>query len=657
MLWIEKAKKYLTKYWNIDSLKDKQIEVITELINGNDVIGLLPTGYGKSMCYLIPPLVTRKTMIIISPLISLMDDQKSNLMNRGIKASALHCNNKHKDEETFSIIDGKIKIVYMSPEYLVKGNGKELVSILVENDRLGFIAIDEAHCISSWGHDFRPEYKEIKMIRKEYPMIPIIAVTATATDHVCNDIKTNLELNKCKIIRASFDRPNLYLKVSIVPTEETIVRKKIVERPISKEILVQPYIEKYKTDRLIIYVNSRKDTDELSTDINRMNNNPKLSEAYHAGLSSKVREKIHYNFINGTTNIIVSTIAFGMGIDNTVRCVIIFGCDSIEQYVQEAGRAGRDGLPAETIFYFDKKQYMMKKHMTQKSYGKYGQLCKIKLDNLAKVWSFAYTNTCKRKYMLDYFNETTHYITCNNCSSCCDMKLVDLTKKFNELLLKEKNIITAMNQIKSIYFIKTDNEINNILWHWKNYIVKNNIDTTKLTDPMRLKFNTCYINTSGLTESEDEDKYTLYFDGACKGNPGIAGAGAVIYDSNKKELWSSSIFVGINETNNTAEYNGLIMGLAQAVEMKINNLIVKGDSELIVKQMKEEYKVSAANLKYLYNNAKKLEKQITNICYKHIYREKNTVADRLANEGTMKNKTNNQNFDNMYNELSRLAKT
>jgi ribonuclease HI len=237
------------------------------------------------------------------------------------------------------------------------------------------------------------------------------------------------------------------------------------------------------------------------------------------------------------------------------------------------------------------------------------------------------------------------------------MKLVDLTKKFNELLLKEKNIITAMNQIKSIYFIKTDNEINNILWHWKNYIVKNNIDTTKLTDPMRLKFNTCYINTSGLTESEDEDKYTLYFDGACKGNPGIAGAGAVIYDSNKKELWSSSIFVGINETNNTAEYNGLIMGLAQAVEMKINNLIVKGDSELIVKQMKEEYKVSAANLKYLYNNAKKLEKQITNICYKHIYREKNTVADRLANEGTMKNKTNNQNFDNMYNELSRLAKT
>ena len=229
MLWIDKAKKYLTKYWAIEALKDKQIAVINELINGNDVIGLLPTGYGKSMCYLIPPLVTRKTMIIISPLISLMDDQKTSLQNKGIKASALHCNNKNKEEETFSIIDGKIKIVYMSPEYLVKGNGKELVSILVENNRLGFIAIDEAHCISSWGHDFRPEYKEIKIIRKEYPNIPIIAVTATATDHVCNDIKTNLELNKCKVIRASFDRPNLYLKVSIIPTQETIVKKKTTD--------------------------------------------------------------------------------------------------------------------------------------------------------------------------------------------------------------------------------------------------------------------------------------------------------------------------------------------------------------------------------------------------------------------------------------------
>jgi len=660
MLWIDKAKKYLTKYWAIEALKDKQIAVINELINGNDVIGLLPTGYGKSMCYLIPPLVTRKTMIIISPLISLMDDQKTSLQNKGIKASALHCNNKNKEEETFSIIDGKIKIVYMSPEYLVKGNGKELVSILVENDRLGFIAIDEAHCISSWGHDFRPEYKEIKIIRKEYPNIPIIAVTATATDHVCNDIKTNLELNKCKVIRASFDRPNLYLKVSIIPTQETIVKKKIVEKSIDKEILVQKYIEKYKDHKIIIYVNSRNNTDELSQDINKINNNQELSEAYHAGLSSKIRERIHYNFINGKTNIIVSTIAFGMGIDNTVRCVIIFGCDSIEQYVQEAGRAGRDGLPAETIFYFDKKQYMMKKQMTIKSYSKYGQLCKIKLDNLAKVWTFAFTNTCKRKFMLNYFNEETAYITCNNCSSCCEEKLIDITKNFNDILIKEKNIIKAINCIKSQYFIKVDNEINNILWNWRNCVISNKLDINNLDECMKLKFNKDYINDSNiLSESEIDkksDKYTLYFDGASKGNPGLAGAGAIIYDNNKKDMWNLSMFVGINETNNTAEYNGLILGLTKAIEMKINNLVVKGDSELIIKQMTGEYKVSAPNLKYLFNNEKKLEKKISNICYKHIYREKNTVADRLANEGLTKNKTSNEIYDNMYDKLSKLVK-
>lgn len=376
MLWTDKAKKYLLKYWNIENLKDKQIEVIDELLSGNDVIGLLPTGYGKSMCYILPPLLTRKVMIIISPLISLMDDQKTSLQNKGIKCSALHCNNKNKDEETYAIIDGVIKIVYMSPEYLVKGNGKELVSILNDNNKLGFIAIDEAHCISSWGHDFRPEYKEIKMIRDEYPNIPMIAVTATATANVCKDIKDNLKLDNPKIIKASFDRPNLYLKVCSMPTEQVISKKKVVEKQIDPSIVVQPYLEKYKNQKIIIYVNSRINTSELSIDINK--NNPNLSEAYHAGLSAKIRDKIHNNFANGTTNIIVSTIAFGMGIDQIVKCVIIFGCtSSIEEYTQMIGRAGRDVKPAETIFFFDKKQFMIKKQMTSKTFQNINHCVKL----------------------------------------------------------------------------------------------------------------------------------------------------------------------------------------------------------------------------------------------------------------------------------------
>jgi RecQ family ATP-dependent DNA helicase len=188
MLWTDKANKYLKKYWNIPKLKDKQIEVINELLLGNDVIGLLPTGYGKSMCYIIPPLVTKKIMFIISPLISLMDEQKDKLLSLNIPCSALHGNNNNKDEEIQRIINNDIKIVYMSPEYLIKGDGMELAKLLINDDKLGFLAVDESHCISVWGQDFRPEYININKFRQSFPNIPIIAVTATATSTVCDDI-------------------------------------------------------------------------------------------------------------------------------------------------------------------------------------------------------------------------------------------------------------------------------------------------------------------------------------------------------------------------------------------------------------------------------------------------------------------------------------
>jgi RecQ family ATP-dependent DNA helicase len=653
MLWTDKAKKYLLKYWNIENLKDKQIEVIDELLSGNDVIGLLPTGYGKSMCYILPPLLTRKVMIIISPLISLMDDQKTSLQNKGIKCSALHCNNKNKDEETYAIIDGVIKIVYMSPEYLVKGNGKELVSILNDNNKLGFIAIDEAHCISSWGHDFRPEYKEIKMIRDEYPNIPMIAVTATATANVCKDIKDNLKLDNPKIIKASFDRPNLYLKVCSMPTEQVISKKKVVEKQIDPSIVVQPYLEKYKNQKIIIYVNSRINTSELSIDINK--NNPNLSEAYHAGLSAKIRDKIHNNFANGTTNIIVSTIAFGMGIDQIVKCVIIFGCtSSIEEYTQMIGRAGRDVKPAETIFFFDKKQFMIKKQMTSKTFSKYQSLCKIKLDNLSKVWSYVYTNTCKRKYMLDYFNEPTNYITCDNCTSC-EQKLVDVTDIFSEIIFKE-DLSNAIDIIKAKYIKNDIDNLYTILWRWKNFIIKNKLNIKELEPNMKLRFNQNCINANANdnVNANDDDKYYLYFDGASKGNPGISGSGAVIY-KNKQEIWADSIYTDIN-TNNVAEYKGLIFGLENAINLKIKKIIVKGDSEIVIKQMKGEYKVSSPNLIYSNQIANELSKQFNNIEYKHIYREKNTRADKLANEGILQRrlKRDDKYLDNQLDKLSAL---
>ena len=511
MLWTDKAKKYLKKYWNIDELKPKQIEVINEILHGNDVIGLLPTGYGKSMCYFIPPLVCRKVMIIISPLIALMDDQKIALLEKGIACSALHCNNKHKDEEINDIIDGKIKIVYMSPEYLVKGNGKELVGILIDNDKLGFVAVDEAHCISSWSHDFRPEYKYIGEFRKLYPNnnIPMIALTATATDYVCGDIKTSLGLNNPKVIKASFDRPNLYIKACEMPTTIAIVRKKTVMKAVNKVDLIQHYIDKYKDQRIIIYINSRKDTDELANDIN-VNN---TCRAYHAGLSSKIRDEIHNQFASGKINIIISTIAFGMGIDMIIKCVIIFGCNSsIEEYVQQCGRAGRDGLPAETILYFDKSQYMVKKHMIKKTVSS-PELYKTKIENLSKVWEYIYTITCKRKQVLEYFNEATNYITCNSCDNCCEQKLIDMTHKFSEIIFKTNNISTAFTEIREKYLISDIKNLMNILWRWKIYITNNKLDVNNLSVKYRLRFPISCIKNNTMSETIDEklDKYTKLY--------------------------------------------------------------------------------------------------------------------------------------------------
>ncbi len=355
MLWTDKALKILKKYFDFATLKDKQIDVINELLKGNDVVGLLPTGYGKSMCYILPPLLTKKIIFIVSPLISLMDDQKENLSLKGITVATLHGNNKNRQNEILEICEGNIKIVYMSPEFLVEGDGLALANNLVDNNLLGFLAIDESHCLSSWGHDFRPNYLLLKEFRSLFPKIPILAVTATAKKAVVTDICNFLNLNSPKVISANFDRPNLFLGCKEIPKDfkrsakGTILKKKgePIMTNISKWSIIKNYINKYPNDRIIIYVGSRNDTQELADDINMY-----ISEcavAYHAGLSKNTRETVQSSFIDGSIKVIVSTIAFGMGIDQIVRCVIVFGCpSSIEGYYQESGRAGRDGLPSET---------------------------------------------------------------------------------------------------------------------------------------------------------------------------------------------------------------------------------------------------------------------------------------------------------------------
>lgn len=440
MLWTDRATKILKKYWNIDKLKDKQYEVINNLLLKKDVIGLLPTGYGKSMCYLLPPLVSKKVMFIISPLISLMEDQKEKLDTMEIPCAALHCNNKNKQEEIFHIIDGNIKIVYMSPEFLIKGEGLDLVNILIEKNLLGYLAVDEAHCISSWGHDFRPEYSQIKLFRDKYPEIPILAITATATMEVCNDIISVLKLRNPVTVRASFDRPNLFLKICQIPTVIKTVMKgnklKQVECSMDKELLIKEYIDKYKNEKIIIYTNSRDNTVELSLAINKIY--PDISQAYHAGLNKKKREEIQNNFIDGTIKIIICTIAFGMGIDQIVRCVIIFGCpSSVEEYFQQIGRGGRDGKDCETVLYFDYKNLAISKWMLKDIKLKYPNIYNCKLNNLNKISKLVYLDTCRRRFILEHFNERCNFTNCNKCDNCCNQEWTDITQDIQNLTEKE----------------------------------------------------------------------------------------------------------------------------------------------------------------------------------------------------------------------------
>lgn len=524
MLWTDKAKKYLKKYWKIKELKDKQIEVINDLLLGNDVIGLLPTGYGKSMCYLIPPLVTKKIIFIISPLISLMDDQKDKLNKMEIPCAALHGNNKNKDQEIFRIMDGEIKIVYMSPEYLIKSDGLELARTLIEDNKLGFLAVDESHCISAWGQDFRPEYTKIKVFREMFPDIPILAVTATATETVCQDITKILQLNNPVLVRASFDRPNLYLKIKEIPTvtynekPKRGTKMKIIQKQMPKEDLAIEWIKKYPNEKIIIYANSRKDTEEISTELNKMIKN--CSDAYHAGLSKSLRETIQSKFMDGEVNVIVSTIAFGMGIDQKVKVVIIFGCpSSIEEYYQQIGRGGRDGTQCDTILYFDYGNLMIAKYMLKDIKMKWPMLHKCKLNNLNKIGSFVYLNTCRRKFILEYFNESCDFFTCENCDNCCENELIDMTDNFWPIIMKPgSHLLGVVNEIRNKYLTNINHKDKVIeldlfdpLWKWKIYILENKISKDNIPSKLRIKIPKKFIKVDKPeSEKSFDEKICIY---------------------------------------------------------------------------------------------------------------------------------------------------
>jgi len=396
----------LKEFFGYDSFRGDQEDIILHLCNGSDAFVLMPTGGGKSLCYQLPALLMDGTAIVVSPLISLMKNQVDAIRgfvteNEGI-AHFLNSslNKQESDLVKDDVISGVTKLLYVAPETLTKW---ENIAFLKEI-KISFYAIDEAHCISEWGHDFRPEYRRIRKIVDQIGSAPIIALTATATPKVQSDIQRNLDLMEAKVFKSSFNRPNLYYEVR----EKTDPRRDIV-----KFIMSHPH----KSG--IIYCLSRKKVEEIA---DFLNINGIKARPYHAGLDAKVRSDNQDAFLKEEVDVIVATIAFGMGIDKpNVRYVIHYNIPkSLEGYYQETGRAGRDGEPSWCIaFYSNKDIIKLEKFMQGKPLAEQ----EIGRQLLLETATYAESSQCRRKLLLKYFGEEYNVENCGNCDNCLHPKV------------------------------------------------------------------------------------------------------------------------------------------------------------------------------------------------------------------------------------------
>lgn len=399
-------KKMLKKIFGFNQFKGNQLEIIQALLSGKDCFVIMPTGGGKSMCYQLPALMSDGTAIIISPLIALMKNQVDAIRNYSTESGVAHFLNSSLTKAEINtvredLLSGKTKLLYVAPESLTKEENVDFFKAI----NISFYAIDEAHCISEWGHDFRPEYRRIRSIIDSIgAKVPVIALTATATPKVQADIQKNLGMDKAEVFISSFNRPNLYYEIR----EKT--------KDIDKEIV--KFIKSHPGKSGIVYCLSRKKVEEFASflQVNKIRALP-----YHAGLDSKTRVENQDAFLMEKAEVIVATIAFGMGIDKPdVRFVIHYDMPkSLEGYYQETGRAGRDDGEGICIAFYDYKDlYKLEKFSTKKSVAEQ----EIVKQLLAETSAYAESTSCRRKHLLHYFGEEYKDENCHNCDNCLHPK-------------------------------------------------------------------------------------------------------------------------------------------------------------------------------------------------------------------------------------------